>query len=251
MSRAAPRPLALKHVTIDDAFWSPRLETKRRVTLMRAYELCRSTGRIGAFELDWLPGNPRKPHYFWDSDVAKWIEAASYSLAAHHDRRLERKLDRVIAQITSAQQLDGYLNVYFTVVEPQKRWTNLRDWHELYCAGHLIEAGVAHIEATGRRTLLDVVARYADHIDATFGRGDGQRAGYPGHEEVELAQHCGRTRSSPDLSRGDRLRRRRVGRPGPVCDALRLPRRSLSLRRIRSHAGHRSHARRSGRIARQ
>ena len=182
------RPIGLKDVAIDDAFWSPRLEINRRVTIPRAYELCRQTGRIDGFKLDWKPGRPKKPHYFWDSDVAKWMEAASYCLQTRPgDRALKRRLDHVIRLVAAAQQPDGYLNVYFTVVEPAKRWTNLRDWHELYCAGHLIEAGVAHFEATGERSLLDVVARYADHIDATFGRGRGKRAGYPGHEEIELA----------------------------------------------------------------
>jgi DUF1680 family protein len=177
--------LPLNAVTIDDAFWSPRLRTNRDVTIPHAYALCKRSGRIDAFRLNWRPGKPRKPHYFWDSDVAKWVEAAAYSLATAPDAALRRKLDHVIKLIAGAQQADGYLNVYFTVVEPARRWTNLRDWHELYCAGHLIEAGVAHFEATGQRTLLDVVCRYADHIDATFG--PDQRTGYPGHEEIELA----------------------------------------------------------------
>ena len=187
------RPLALQDVVIDDAFWSPRLETNRRVTVPRAHALCRRTGRLDAFRLDWRPGRPRKPHYFWDSDVAKWMEAASYCLAAQPERALQRRLEEVIALVAGAQQPDGYLNVYFTVVEPRKRWSNLRDWHELYCAGHLIEAGVAHYESTGRQTLLDVVIRYANHIDATFG--PGKRRGYAGHEEIELAlaRLCGAT----------------------------------------------------------
>jgi hypothetical protein len=185
MSVTRLRPISLKDVTLVDEFWSPRLETNRRVTLAREYDLCARTGRLDAFRLNWRPGKPNKPHYFWDSDVAKWVEAASHSLATHPDPALARRLNRVIKLIAGAQQPDGYLNVYFTVVEPAKRWTNLRDWHELYCAGHLIEAGVAHFRATGRRTLLDVVCRYADHIDATFGAG--KRPGYPGHEEIELA----------------------------------------------------------------
>jgi uncharacterized protein len=121
--------------------------------------------------------------------VAMWVVAASYCVASGRgpapEAALRRKLDHVIMLIAGAQQPDGYLNVYFTVVEPAKRWTNLRDWHELYCAGHLIEAGVAHFEATGQRTLFDVVCRCADHIDSTFG--PGKRIGYPGHEEIELA----------------------------------------------------------------
>ncbi len=145
------------------------------------------TGRIDAFALDWKPGMEPEPAYFWDSDVAKWIEAVSYSLASHPDPALEAQLDDVIALVVSAQQPDGYLNVYFTVVEPEKRWINLRDCHELYCAGHLIEAAVAHFQATGKRTLLDAMCRYADYIDTVFGTEEGKKRGYSGHEEIELA----------------------------------------------------------------
>ncbi|MDQ5977829.1 MAG: uncharacterized protein QG602_801 [Verrucomicrobiota bacterium] len=125
---------------------------------------------------------------FWqDSDLAKWIEAASYRLATHPDPTLDAELDRLIATITRAQREDGYLNTYFQLVEPQNRWANLRDCHELYVAGHLIEAGVAHFQATGKRTLLDVVGKLADLVARTFGSGPGQIPGYCGHEEIELA----------------------------------------------------------------
>ena len=125
---------------------------------------------------------------FWqDSDLAKWIEAASGRLATHPDPALDAELDRVIATIARAQREDGYLNTYFQLVEPGKRWDNLRDCHELYVAGHFIEAGVAHHEATGKRSLLDVVCRIADLAGRTFGTGPGQIPGYCGHEEIELA----------------------------------------------------------------
>lgn len=103
------------------------------------------------------------------------------------DAALRRLVDETVDLIVSAQQPDGYLNVFFTVVKPEARWTNLRDLHELYTAGHLIEAGVAHHEATGSRKLLDAVCRFADHIDARFGAEPGKRRGYCGHEEIELA----------------------------------------------------------------
>ncbi len=179
------RPFELSDVKIEDAFWAPRLETNRRVTIPHIYQMYKATGRIEALKLEWKPGQDNPPHIFWDSDVAKWLEAASYSLATHPDPELEKLLDDVIGLIADAQQSDGYLNVHYTVVAPDKRWTNLRDRHELYCAGHLMEAGVAHYRATGRRTLLDVVSRYADYIDSVFG--PGKRIGYPGHEEIELA----------------------------------------------------------------
>jgi len=187
MGQQHGKQVLFSQVKIDDAFWSPRIAVNRQVTLAHEYEMCRTTGRLDAFKLHWEPGTEPVPHIFWDSDVAKWVEAASYSLAAHPDPDLERKLDDITTLIASAQQADGYLNTHFTAVEPDKRFTNLRDWHELYCAGHLIEAGVAHAEATGKRTLLDAVCRYADLLARVFGTGEGQIPGYPGHEEIELA----------------------------------------------------------------
>jgi DUF1680 family protein len=124
---------------------------------------------------------------FQDSDVGKWIEAASYSLAARVDPDLDGRLDELIQCIGRAQQPDGYLNTYFTVKEPGKRWTDLVSAHELYCAGHLIEAAVAHYQVTGKRSLLDTICRYADLIAREFGTGAGQRRGYCGHPEIELA----------------------------------------------------------------
>lgn len=124
---------------------------------------------------------------FQDSDIAKWLEAASYSLLQNSNPELERTVGEVIDVIARAQHKDGYLNTYFTIKEPQDRWRNLRDNHELYCAGHLIEAGVAHYLATGREKLLRIVQRLADHIEARFGEGPGKRRGYPGHPEIELA----------------------------------------------------------------
>jgi len=181
------QPVPLAHVRIRDAFWAPRLRANRRRTLPAIYRRCKETGRIDAFRLDWKPGREPVPHIFWDSDVAKWIEAASYALLAARDPQLEAMLEGVVELVASAQQPDGYLNAHFTVVEPGRRWANLRDCHELYCAGHLMEAAVAHHQATGSRKLLDAMCRYADHIASVFGAEPGQRRGYCGHEEIELA----------------------------------------------------------------
>jgi len=133
-------------------------------------------------------GEAEGDHYgriFQDSDVAKWLEAASYSLISKPDSALEARLDEVIRLIGKAQQPDGYLNTYFMLMAPERKWTNLRDDHELYCAGHMIEAGVAHYKATGKKNLLDIVCAFADNICAYFGP-DNNR-GIPGHEEIELA----------------------------------------------------------------
>ena len=177
----------LKHVRITGGFWERLMEVNRRVTLPIQYEQCKKTGRIDAFRLTWKEGDDNPPHIFWDSDVGKWIEAAAYNLAAYPDAELEQLVDNVIDLIARAQRPDGYVNTHFTVVEPEKRWTNLRHNHELYCAGHLMEGAVAYYQATGKRRFLDIMCRYADHIDKIFGRRKNQKRGYCGHEEIELA----------------------------------------------------------------
>ncbi len=177
----------LGKIQIDGGFWGQLMEVNRHATLPIQYKQCKETGRIDAFKLEWKPGQPNEPHIFWDSDIGKWIEAVAYSLVNHRDADLEQLVDGVIELIAKAQQPDGYLNTHFTAVAPAKRWTNLRDWHELYCAGHLIEGAVAYYEATGKRQFLDVMCRYADYIATVFGRQEGQKRGYCGHEEIELA----------------------------------------------------------------
>ena len=124
---------------------------------------------------------------FQDSDIAKWIEAAAYLISVFGDPELEAIVDDLAAMMAEAQGDDGYLNSYFQIEEPENRWTNLRDRHELYCAGHLIEGAVAYYLATGKRTLLEVVERFVDYIDSLYGSGKGKTRGYPGHEEIELA----------------------------------------------------------------
>jgi DUF1680 family protein len=139
------------------------------------------------------PADPPPSHerigvrVFWDSDSGKWLESAAYSLATHPDAELEAIADRLIDAIASAQFDDGYLNTYFPVHFPEGQWANLRDNHEMYNAGHLMEAAVAYHQATGKPKLLNVLARFSDHIAATFGTEEGKRRGYPGHPEIELA----------------------------------------------------------------
>jgi hypothetical protein len=181
-------PVPFTAVTFDDAFWASRLESNRTVTIPHVYQQCEATGRVSAFELNFEREVPSPiVLIFGDSDLAKWIEAASYSLATHPEPVLAELVDQAADKVIGAQQPDGYLNTHFTVTQPEMRWRNLRDWHEMYCAGHLIEAAVAHYQGTGERKLLDALCRYADHIDATFGREPGKKRGYPGHPELELA----------------------------------------------------------------
>ena len=139
------------------------------------------------FEVTPLGTKPATPVMYWDSDLGKWIEAAAYTLATHRDPTLEAQIDDVVDRIARAQEPDGYFNSYFQARAPAQRFTNLRDWHELYCAGHLIEGAVAYATATGKREMLEVMCRYADLIARTFGAGPGMKRGYCGHEEIELA----------------------------------------------------------------
>jgi DUF1680 family protein len=209
----APAPLPLSTVRIEDPFWSPRLETTRTTTLRQQEQKLRTEGPFRALEraADVLAGTATAgtsggaratettgasavdeaaepdPHPFWESDIAKWIEAGSYSLLTHPDPELETVLDRAITLLAGAQAEDGYLNTYITVAAPERRFKDLRDGHELYCLGHLIEAGVAHHQATGRTNLLDVVRRYADLVGRELAPGGAIEGGYCGHEEIELA----------------------------------------------------------------
>ncbi|WP_322922307.1 glycoside hydrolase family 127 protein [Paenibacillus campi] len=184
-----------KQVRIQDRFWSDYQRLVKEVVIPYQYDALHD--RIADAEpsyairnLEIAAGRCEGEFHgfvFQDTDVAKWIEAVAYSLMTAPDAELERITDEVIALIAEAQGQDGYLNTYFTIKEPDKRWTNLVDCHELYTAGHMIEAGVAYYEATGKRQLLDVVCRLADHIDGQFGAEAGKRRGYDGHQEIELA----------------------------------------------------------------
>ncbi len=175
-------------VRLADPVLANRLETGYRSTIPATVEKCRETGRIDSFKLEWKPGMPHEPHHFWDSDFAKVLEGMCYELGRRpEDEKLAAEVDTYVDLIISAQQPDGYLNTCFTQRFPEKRWTNIFDHHELYCAGHLMEAAVAHYTATGNRKFLDCLCRYADYIATVFGPGPDQIHGYPGHEEIELA----------------------------------------------------------------
>jgi uncharacterized protein len=129
----------------------------------------------------------RQGTVFQDSDAAKWLEAVAYSLANRPDPELEKNADEVIALIGRAQEEDGYLNTYFSLNYPDEKWRNLIEGHELYCAGHFIEAAVAYHQTTGKKAFLEIVCRLADLICKTFGPEEGRLHGYPGHPEIELA----------------------------------------------------------------
>ena len=179
-------PVPFTDVKVTDAFWAPRIETNRTKTVPHDFKKCEDTGRLSNFaKAAGRMEGQFEGIYFNDSDVYKVIEGAAYSLAAHPDPKLEKYLDDLIDTIAAAQQKDGYLFCFYTLKEPEKRWTNLRSIHELYCAGHFFEGAVAHYRATGKRTMLNVAVRLADLIDSLFG--PDKRHGVPGHEEIELA----------------------------------------------------------------
>lgn len=188
----SPEPVYLDRVQIRGGFWGDRQAINRNRTIPAIYDQLERTGRLAAWDLNYdKEKDPRKERHviymFWDSDTGKYIEAVGYSLNTHPDPALQAQTDALIAQISRAQQPDGYLNTYFTSIEPDMRWRNLRDWHEMYNAGHLIEGAVAYYRGTGKRELLDTLARYADHIGSKFGPEEGQRHGYCGHPEIEMA----------------------------------------------------------------
>ncbi|MFG0251287.1 MAG: glycoside hydrolase family 127 protein, partial [Phycisphaerales bacterium JB038] len=179
------QPVPFTDVHIEDDFWQQRIATNREVTVPYCFQKCEETGRLSNFaKAGGLMEGEFEGIYFNDSDVYKVIEGACYTLAQEYDKELDLFLDDLIATIAAAQWDDGYLNTYYTLVEPEKRWTFLSRMHELYCAGHLFEAAVAHHQATGKRSLLDVALRFADHIDSIFG--PGQRYDVPGHQEIEI-----------------------------------------------------------------
>lgn len=180
--------LPLTAVTLTDALWKPRQAINRTITLPSQYQHCETTGRIdnfrraaGAKAVDF------QGMYFNDSDVYKWLEGVAWELAHGGDASLADTMARVIVEIAAAQQADGYLNTYFMFDKQPERWTNT-DFHELYCAGHLMQAAVAHFRVTGTRELIEVASRLADHICDTFGPAEeGKEATSDGHPEVEMA----------------------------------------------------------------
>ncbi len=180
-------PISIERIRLQGGFWGSRQEQMFHTVIMDQYHKMKRKGQFDAFRLDWEEGLSGKPHPFWDSEVYKWLEAASYCLQHTKEKQLDQITDEVIDLVVSAQHPDGYINLYYSVVEPGKKWTDLMDTHELYSAGHLMEAAVAHHEATGKRKLLEAAIRFADLIDMKFGEEPGKLRGYDGHQEVELA----------------------------------------------------------------
>lgn len=173
-----------KNVKITEGFWQEKLKMICDTTLQSVYNRFEETGRFAALDLQWKEGEPDCPHVFWDSDIAKWIEGLAYSLAFKKNEELEKITDASIDKIKNNSDENGYYNSHFLVTE--SRFTE-RNAHELYCAGHLMEAAVAYYEATGKRTLLDAMCKYADYIEKIFVKDKSATFVTPGHPEIELA----------------------------------------------------------------
>ena len=187
-------PVPFTAVRVEDGFWTPRMETNRATTVWYDFQKCEETGRIDNFaKAGKLMSGEFRGTPFDDSDVFKVIEGAAYTLALHPDPKLDQYLDQLIVKIAAAQEPDGYLYTARTI-DPKcrldffgpTRWSKLAGSHELYNLGHLYEAAVAHFQATGKRSLLEVALKSANLICKTFGPGPGQLQEPPGHEEIEI-----------------------------------------------------------------
>ena len=186
-SRAQVRPLALENVKLS-GFMSRYNDLMRTTTLISQYESLESTGRIDNFKrASGKIEGAFKGYFFNDSDVYKWIEAASYALIDNDDPELREKLRSIITEIGDAQSAgsDGYLNTYFTFEKEAQRWTDFKNMHEFYCAGHLIHAAIANRRSTGEEELFNVALRLADHLVKTFNKEE--REATTGHPELEMA----------------------------------------------------------------
>lgn len=189
------RSIPLRKIEINDKSWNKYIDLVKEVIIPYQWSIlndliedaesshCIHNFKVAAGE----EGGEFQGVVFQDTDVAKWLEAVAYSLECHPDEELERLADSTIDLIGRAQQKDGYLDTYFIINEPGSRWQNLMEGHELYTAGHMIEAAVAYYEATGKDRFLNIVSRLADLICKVFGPGEEQCHGYPGHQEIELA----------------------------------------------------------------
>lgn len=187
-----------------ESFWARKRNVVLANTIPFQLDMLKSTGRYDAFDLKWHPIYDEEPatwpvpkHLFWDSDVGKWIEGlacfgdlAENANSDSHKKQLKELDDAandLVQKIINAQQDDGYVNIHFTVVAPKERFTNLRDLHELYNAGHLIEGALAYQLRYKSDDFIKPMERYIDLLHKTFGPGKEQTHGYPGHPEIELA----------------------------------------------------------------
>ena len=173
-------------VSITGGYWKIKQDINRTVTMKSVYQRFSESGRFDALKCSWRDGDPNIPNIFWDSDVAKWMEGAAYILYFQNDNWAEQIIEKAIDCIIENSDDDGYFNSHYLVTEQDERFRD-RDKHELYCAGHLIEAAVAYYEATGNDRFLNAMRRYADYIERVFKIEKSASFVTPGHPELELA----------------------------------------------------------------
>lgn len=178
------KTIGIENVKINNGFWKIKQDMINNVTLKSVYERFSETHRFSALKCEWKEGDPDLPHVFWDSDIAKWIESVGYILNFYKNDEMEAVADRAIADICENMDENGYFNSHFLVTG--ERFT-VRNEHELYCAGHLMEAAVAYYKSTGKRALLDAMCKYADYIEKVFVKEQSAAFVTPGHPEIELA----------------------------------------------------------------
>ena len=178
--------VAFKNTTIKSGFWEFYSKLNRNVTVKAIYDRFKETGRFDAIKCNWHEGDENKPHIFWDSDVVKWIEGAAYLIHTKPEPELEKFIDEMVDSIAYNQRDDGYFNSYYLTIEPSKIFTN-RNNHELYCAGHAIEAAIAYRKATAKDKFLNCMLKYVDMIYRVFILEQSAAFTTPGHEEIELA----------------------------------------------------------------
>lgn len=178
--------LTYEKINVTGGFWKDRQDLIRKTTVWNVYKRFVETGRFAAFKMNWKEGEENKPHIYWDSDVAKWIEGVAYLTMKKREPELEAIVDEVVDDIERGRMEDGYFNSYYQQIEPQNRFT-VRNNHELYCAGHLIEAAIAYDQATGKSKFLSLMKDYVALIQKVFMEDRSAAFTAPGHEELELA----------------------------------------------------------------
>ncbi|MBO5323213.1 MAG: glycoside hydrolase family 127 protein [Oscillospiraceae bacterium] len=178
--------ISYKDCSITGGFWKHRQDINEAVTARAVYDRFSDTHRFELLKCQWTETTEWQAHFFWDSDIAKWLEGAAYLLGKKPNPQLQVLVEKAIDDLLENQWPDGYMNSYFTVKTEEPRLTN-RDRHELYCAGHLMEAACAYYEATGEDRFLKAVCRYADLIEKVFKIDGSAPFVTGGHPEIELA----------------------------------------------------------------
>lgn len=178
--------ISYSNVDLTGGFWKKRQELARKATVGAVYDRFSETGRFAALKCNWKEGKPFQPHVYWDSDVAKWLEGALYTYEKNPTKALKAKIDRIVDTFLANQTPEGYFNSHFQTQEQENRFKTMND-HELYCAGHWMEAAVAHCRVTGETRFIDALGRYADYIAKRFVEDKDTGFEVPGHEEIELA----------------------------------------------------------------